>query len=311
MCIRDSSNLKPYGGTFLIFSDYCKPAIRLAALMKIGVIFVLSHDSIGLGEDGPTHQPVEQLSGLRSIPNLNVFRPADTTEVAECWQIALQNNQTPSVIALTRQRVSPIRKQFTEQNYCESGAYEIMRTGNDIKCTILASGSEVGLAIEVGHKLATRNIYSKVISVPCLDIFEKNSEETKSKILDETNIIFSIEAAKTDSWGKYVGKKGKSFGVDDFGKSAPYKEIFNDFNLKADEIKIGISTFLSGGGGLVSTTDDYQRFVTMLMNGGELEGKRVIGRKTLEFMTSNHLPNQTTLNDFGQSTFSETAMEGM
>ena len=239
------SNLKPYGGTFLIFSDYCKPAIRLAALMKIGVIFVLSHDSIGLGEDGPTHQPVEQLSGLRSIPNLNVFRPADTTEVAECWQIALQNNQTPSVIALTRQKVSPIRKQFTEQNYCESGAYEIMRTGNDIKCTILASGSEVGLAIEVGHKLATRNIYSKIISVPCLDIFEKNSEETKSKILDETNIIFSIEAAKTDSWGKYVGKKGKSFGVDDFGKSAPYKEIFNDFNLKADEISNSISGIIN------------------------------------------------------------------
>ena len=239
------SNLKPYGGTFLIFSDYCKPAIRLAALMKIGVIFVLSHDSIGLGEDGPTHQPVEQLSGLRSIPNLNVFRPADTTEVAECWQIALQNNQTPSVIALTRQRVSPIRKQFTEQNYCESGAYEIMRTGNDIKCTILASGSEVGLAIEVGHKLATRNIYSKVISVPCLDIFEKNSEEIKSKILDETNIIFSIEAAKTDSWGKYVGKKGKSFGVDDFGKSAPYKEIFNDFNLKGDEISNSISGIIN------------------------------------------------------------------
>ncbi|MAW01590.1 MAG: transketolase [Candidatus Pelagibacter sp.] len=234
------SCLKSYGGTFLIFSDYCKPAIRLAAFMRIGVIFVLSHDSIGLGEDGPTHQPVEQLSGLRSIPNLNIFRPADTIETAECWQIALQNHQTPSVIALTRQKVSPIRKEFNKENLSKQGAYEIIRTGEEVKCTILASGSEVGIALDVGHKLATRNIYSKIISVPCLDIFEKLSREEKLKVLGNHTKIFSIEAGKTECWEKYTGNKGKSFGVNDFGKSAPYKDVFDNFNLNANDISNSI-----------------------------------------------------------------------
>ena len=234
------SCLKSYGGTFLIFSDYCKPAIRLAAFMRIGVIFVLSHDSIGLGEDGPTHQPIEQLSGLRSIPNLNIFRPADTTETAECWQIALQNHETPSVIALTRQKVSPIRNELSRENLSKQGAYEIIRTGEEAKCTILASGSEVGLAIDVGHKLATRNIYSKIISVPCLDIFEKLSREEKFKILGGNTTIFSIEAGKTECWEKYIGSKGKSYGVNDFGKSAPYKDVFDNFNLNVNEISSSI-----------------------------------------------------------------------
>jgi len=234
------SCLKSYGGTFLIFSDYCKPAIRLAAFMRIGVIFVLSHDSIGLGEDGPTHQPIEQLSGLRSIPNLNIFRPADTTETAECWQIALQNHETPSVIALTRQKVSPIRNELNRENLSKQGAYEILRTGEEVKCTILASGSEVGLAIDVGHKLATRNIYSKIISVPCLDIFEKLSREEKFKVLGGNTTIFSIEAGKTECWEKYTGSKGKSYGVNDFGKSAPYKDVFDKFNLNVNEISSSI-----------------------------------------------------------------------
>ena len=234
------SCLKSYGGTFLIFSDYCKPAIRLAAFMRIGVIFVLSHDSIGLGEDGPTHQPIEQLSGLRSIPNLNIFRPADTTETAECWQIALQNHETPSVIALTRQKVSPIRNELNRENLSKQGAYEILRTGEEVKCTILASGSEVGLAIDVGHKLATRNIYSKIISVPCLDIFEKLSREEKFKVLGGNTTIFSIEAGKTECWEKYIGSKGKSYGVNDFGKSAPYKDVFDNFNLNVNEISSSI-----------------------------------------------------------------------
>ena len=234
------SCLKSYGGTFLIFSDYCKPAIRLAAFMRIGVIFVLSHDSIGLGEDGPTHQPIEQLSGLRSIPNLNIFRPADTTETAECWQIALQNHETPSVIALTRQKVSPIRNELNRENLSKQGAYEILRTGEEVKCTILASGSEVGLAIDVGHKLATRNIYSKIISVPCLDIFEKLSREEKFKVLGGNTTIFSIEAGKTECWEKYTGSKGKSYGVNDFGKSAPYKDVFDNFNLNVNEISSSI-----------------------------------------------------------------------
>ena len=230
------SKIIPYGGTFLIFSDYCKPSIRLSALMKLKVIYVMTHDSIGLGEDGPTHQPIEQLTGLRSIPNLNVFRPADTTETIECWEIALKNLNTPSVLALTRQKLNPVRKKFDKENKCSLGAYEILRTNENVELTIFASGSEVNLAIEVSHKLATENTYSKVISVPCQEIFDKQKENYKSKILDESEHKISIEAGTTDIWKKYVGKKGISFGLNDFGKSAPYKDIYKDFKLTTDDI---------------------------------------------------------------------------
>ena len=198
------SDLIPYGGTFLIFSDYCKPSIRLAALMKQRVIYVLSHDSIGLGEDGPTHQPIEQLASLRSIPNLNVFRPADSTETFECWQLALKNLKTPSAIALSRQKINPIRKDFYEENKCANGAYEILRTNQNVELTILATGSEVSLACEISHKLATENIYTKVISMPCHEIFEQQPNSYKTKILNETKIKISIEAGITECWKKYV-----------------------------------------------------------------------------------------------------------
>ena len=155
------SDLIPYGGTFLIFSDYCKPSIRLAAMMKQRVIYVLTHDSIGLGEDGPTHQPIEQLTSLRSIPNLNVFRPSDLIETFECWQLALESKNTPSVIALTRQGINPVRLKSSSKNKSSSGAYEILRTGENISVTIIATGSETSLAIEVSHKLATDGIYTK------------------------------------------------------------------------------------------------------------------------------------------------------
>ena len=164
------SNFIPYGGTFLIFSDYCKPSIRLSALMEQRVIYVMTHDSIGLGEDGPTHQPIEQLSGLRSIPNLNVFRPADRMETIECWEHALKSSKTPSVLSLTRQNLEPIRKKISNTNKCSLGAYEVLRTNKKIHLTILASGSEVSLAIETSHKLAKDKIYSKVISMPCQDL---------------------------------------------------------------------------------------------------------------------------------------------
>ena len=225
------SSLIPYGGTFLIFSDYSKPSMRLAAFMKQRVVYVMSHDSIGLGEDGPTHQPVEQLSHLRSIPNLNVFRPADTTETLECWQIALNSLNSPSVLALTRQKINPIRKEFIKENKCSFGAYELSRTNQEIGITIFASGSEVNLALEVSHKLATENIYSKVISVPCQELFEKQLTNYKEKILNETKFKISIEAGSTDCWKKYVGEKGLTFGINDFGKSAPYKEIYKHFGL--------------------------------------------------------------------------------
>ena len=231
-----NGNLIPYGGTFLIFSDYCKPSIRLAAMMKQRVIYVLTHDSIGLGEDGPTHQPVEQLTGLRSIPNLNVFRPSDLIETFECWQLALESKKTPSVIALTRQGVNPVRKRDILKNQSSYGAYEVLRTGDNINLTIIATGSETNLANDIGHKLATDGIYSKVISMPCHELFDQQSEGYKNKILAETNLVVSIEASETDSWKKYTGKDGLNFGINDFGKSAPYKKIYDHFGLNLENI---------------------------------------------------------------------------
>ena len=230
------SNFIPYGGTFLIFSDYCKPSIRLSALMEKRVIYVMTHDSIGLGEDGPTHQPIEQLSGLRSIPNLNIFRPADRIETIECWEQALKNSKTPSVLSLTRQNLEPVRKKYSIVNKCSFGAYEILRTNKKISLTILASGSEVNLATEVSHKLVKYKIYSKVISMPCQDIFDQQSQSYKNKILGESKIKISIEAASTDCWKKYVGNEGLTFGIDTFGKSAPYKDIYKYFGLTVPKI---------------------------------------------------------------------------
>ena len=230
------SKFIPYGGTFLIFTDYCKPSIRLSALMKQKIIYVMTHDSIGLGEDGPTHQPVEQLSGLRSIPNLNVFRPADRMETIECWQLALESSKTPSVLSLTRQKLNPVRKKYSDTNKCSFGAYEVLRTNNKINLTIMASGSEVNLAIETSLKLAKDKIYSKVISVPCQEIFDLQSKIYKQKILGETKFKVSIEAASTDCWKKYVGIEGLTFGIDEFGKSAPYKEIYKHFRLTVENI---------------------------------------------------------------------------
>ena len=230
------SNLIPYGGTFLIFSDYCKPSIRLAAMMKQRVIYVFTHDSIGLGEDGPTHQPIEQLTSLRSIPNLNVFRPSDLIETFECWQLALESKNTPSVIALTRQGVNPVRVKKSLKNESSFGAYEISRTKDNISVTIVATGSETSLALDVSHKLATDGIYSKIISMPCHELFDQQSDGYKNKILAETNLVVAIEASETGYWKKYTGNNGLNFGINDFGKSAPYKEIFNHFELNTEKI---------------------------------------------------------------------------
>ena len=229
-------NLIPYGGTFLIFSDYCKPAIRLSALMKQRVVYVMTHDSIGLGEDGPTHQPIEQLAGLRAIPNLNVFRPADTTETIECWELALQQKKTPSVLSLTRQNLIPVRKEFNKENKCSFGAYEILRTNSTIDLTLIATGSEVEIAIEASHELAKNKIHCKVISMPCQELFDQQSETYKNKILNETTTKISIEAASTMGWKKYTENQGRELGIDTFGKSAPYKKIYEHFKLTSNNI---------------------------------------------------------------------------
>ena len=230
------SGLIPYGGTFLIFSDYCKPSIRLSALMGLNVIYIFSHDSIGLGEDGPTHQPIEQLTGLRAIPNLNVFRPADINETLECWQIALKNKNTPSAIALSRQKLPYINPNNSEVNKCEKGAYVVKITSHDNKVTLVASGSEVELALNVQTTLKQNNVESKVVSMPCQELFDKQADNFRKDILDEDSLIVTIEAGSVSSWEKYSGDKGVSLGINSFGESAPYKKVYDHFNLSEEKI---------------------------------------------------------------------------
>ena len=226
----------PFGGTFLIFSDYCKPSIRLSALMGLKVIYVFSHDSIGLGEDGPTHQPIEQLTGLRAIPNLNVFRPADINETLECWEIALKSKNTPSVIALSRQKVPYINPKISKKNICERGAYTVNLTSHESNVTLIASGTEVELALKVQEKLKENNINSKVVSMPCMELFDKQPEDYRRDILEENSLIVTIEAGSIMSWQKYIKGKGLNLGIDEFGESAPYKEVYKHFKLSEDDI---------------------------------------------------------------------------
>ncbi|MDA8618447.1 transketolase [Candidatus Pelagibacter bacterium] len=228
--------LIPYGGTFLIFSDYCKPSIRLSALMGLKVIYVFSHDSIGLGEDGPTHQPIEQLTGLRAIPNLNVFRPADINETFECWEIALKSENTPSAIALSRQKVPYINPSNSKENKCEKGAYEVNLTSHESNVTLVASGTEVELALKVQNKLKENNIHSKVVSMPCMELFDKQPEDYRKDILEENSLIITLEAGSVMSWQKYIKNKGANLGIDKFGESAPYKEIYKHFKLSEEDI---------------------------------------------------------------------------
>ncbi len=230
------SGLIPYGGTFLIFSDYCKPSIRLSALMGLKVIFIFSHDSIGLGEDGPTHQPIEQLNGLRAIPNLNVFRPADINETLECWELALKSENTPSVIALSRQKLPYINPSFSEKNRCELGAYTVKITSHDYKVVLVASGSEVELALNSQKALKENNIESKVVSMPCQELFDKQNDNFKKEILDQNTLIITIEAGNVSSWKKYSGEKGITLGLNKFGESAPYKKIYEHFDLTVEKI---------------------------------------------------------------------------
>ncbi len=226
----------PYGGTFLIFSDYCKPSIRLSALMGLKVIYVFSHDSIGLGEDGPTHQPIEQLTGLRAIPNLNVFRPADINETFECWEIALKSENTPSAIALSRQKVPYINPNNSKENKCEKGAYVVNLTSHESNVTLVASGTEVELALKVQDKLKENNIHSKVVSMPCMELFDKQPEDYRKDILEENSLIITLEAGSVMSWQKYIKNKGNNLGIDNFGESAPYKEVYKHFKLSEEDI---------------------------------------------------------------------------
>ena len=216
----------PFGGTFLIFLDYCKPSLRLSALMGLKVIYIFSHDSIGLGEDGPTHQPIEHLAHLRAIPNLNVFRPADTIETLECWEIALKSSTNPSVIALSRQKIPFVTETLTKKNMSSLGGYELKKTNSNPEVTLIASGSEVQIAIDALNKLQAANINSKVVSMPCQELFDKQSKEYKEKVIEKNSKKISIEASSIFGWEKYVGSEGTSLGIKSFGKSAPGKTLY-------------------------------------------------------------------------------------
>ena len=227
------SNFLPYGGTFLVFSDYMKPSIRLAALMKLQTIYIFTHDSIGLGEDGPTHQPIEHLAMLRGIPNLNVLRPADSEETWECFNLALQNKETPSAMILTRQNLPFLSK---DKNQINRGGYIISDATNP-DVVIIATGSEVALAIDAKEKLKTQQINARVVSIPCFEIFDAQDEAYKNEVLGDKKILrVGVEAAISQGWEKYLGFDGIFVGMNSFGASAKAEDLFKHFGITAEKV---------------------------------------------------------------------------
>jgi transketolase len=226
----------PYGGTFLVFADYCRPAIRLSALMHQRVIYVLTHDSIGLGEDGPTHQPVEHLASLRVIPNLLVFRPADTVETAECWALALQAESRPSVLALSRQGLPTVRVEHNEENLCAYGAYILAPAEAERQVTLIATGSEVSLALEARQLLRDEGISAAVVSMPCRELFEEQSQHYRDEVLGPGTLRIAVEAAVGFGWERWTGEQGGFVGMTGFGASAPTKDLYTKFNITPEAV---------------------------------------------------------------------------
>ncbi len=226
----------PYSGTFLVFSDYCRPSIRLAALMRERVIHVMTHDSIGLGEDGPTHQPVEHLAALRAIPNLLVFRPADAVETVECWQLALEAKDRPSILALTRQNLPQLRNRLDETNICAQGAYEIAGPDGVSDVSIFATGSEVAIAVDAAKLLAAKGVAARVVSVPCFELFFAQPEAKRRAIIGNTKVNVGVEAAVRQGWDAIIGDDGGFVGMSTFGASAPYKELYKHFGITPEKV---------------------------------------------------------------------------
>ena len=226
----------PYSGTFLVFSDYCRPSIRLAALMSQRVIHVMTHDSIGLGEDGPTHQPVEHLSALRAIPNLNVFRPADAVETAECWELALRSTKTPSVIALSRQNLAQVRTHHSEQNLSARGAYVLAPASGKARVTLMSTGSEIEIAVQAKKLLEADGIGTTLVSMPCMDIFAEQDRAYQHATIDPATVRIAIEAAGRMSWDRWLGDNGAFVGMMTFGASAPYQDLYKHFGITPDNI---------------------------------------------------------------------------
>jgi transketolase len=227
----------PAGGTFFVFTDYARPAIRLASLMGIGVVYVMTHDSIGLGEDGPTHQPVEHLAAMRAIPNLRTFRPCDAVETAEAWELALSRTDGPTVIALTRQNLTQQRTTHNAKNLLETGAYELAGAeGGKAQATIFASGSEVEIAMNARKMLAEKGVAARVVSVPSMELFLAQPLEVKKKIVGDAPIKVAVEAAVRFGWDAIIGHDGAFIGMCGFGASAPAKDLYKHFGITAEAV---------------------------------------------------------------------------
>jgi transketolase len=226
----------PYGGTFMVFTDYCRPSIRMAALMEQRVIYVMTHDSIGLGEDGPTHQPVEHLASLRAMPNVNVFRPADAVETLECWALAVQSSETPSVLSLTRQGLPAVRTQHTNDNLCARGGYELQAASGTAQVTLIATGSEIAIAMDACGILEADGIPTRVVSMPCWELFDQQDDAYRAETLGPSTVRVAVEAASTFGWERYVGADGSVVGMTGFGASAPANELYKHFGITAGAV---------------------------------------------------------------------------
>jgi transketolase len=241
----------PYGGTFLVFTDYARPAIRLSALQEARVVYVMTHDSIGLGEDGPTHQPIEHLQSLRAMPQLEIFRPADAVETAECWALAL-TSEHPSILALTRQNLRPVRTERSEENLCARGAYRLRAAVHPRKVIIIATGSEVEIALDAAERLEEQGIGADVVSMPCTERFDAQPWEYRENVLPDVSnreiLRVSIEAGATYGWERYVGLHGLKIGIDRFGVSAPAPDAYDYFGLTADKVATRITDFMKQRG---------------------------------------------------------------
>ena len=226
----------PFGGTFLVFTDYCRPAIRLSALMQQKVIYVMTHDSIGLGEDGPTHQPVEHLASLRVIPNLNVFRPCDIVETAEAWELACLSQKSPSILALSRQGLPQIRLEENANNLSATGGYILREASKSPMVTLMASGSEVMLAEEARIHLEAHNIPTRLVSVPCLDRLLEQEATFIENLRGDADVVIAIEAGLEAGWAKAIGSQGHFIGMNSFGASAPAAALYKHFGITTQAI---------------------------------------------------------------------------
>ena len=226
----------PFSGTFMVFSDYSRAAIRLGALMGVRVIHVMTHDSIGLGEDGPTHQPVEHLAALRAMPNLLVFRPADAVEAAECWRAALEAEKSPSIMALSRQKTPVARKAPASENLSARGAYELSPSEGAAQVTIFASGTDVGVALAAQTLLKAEGVAARVVSTPCWELFEKQSAAYRKAVIGDAPVRVAVEAAVKFGWERFIGEDGVFVGMTGFGASAPYERLYKEFGITAEAV---------------------------------------------------------------------------